>query len=83
VVSQNSPLTFTSNQKIKNMTNIELLKLIRQKIDDVRKECDDLLDSVIEDNNYDSVFDTINHIACERLYSISSDISEEINTIEI
>jgi hypothetical protein len=34
------------------MTNIELLKLIRQKIDDVRKECDDLLDSVIEDVFY-------------------------------
>jgi hypothetical protein len=65
------------------MTNIELLKLIRQKIDDVRSECDDLLDSVIEDNNYDLVFDTINHLVCERLESILSDVSEEIDTIEI
>jgi hypothetical protein len=67
------------------MTNIELLELISKKIDDVRDEINDLSLSVIEDDNYDLVFDTIVEIVCdlEGTSSTAMMISEEINTIEI
>ena len=67
------------------MTNIELLELISKKIDDVRDEINDLALSIIEDDNYDLMYDTIVEIICD-LENTSSNamiISEEIDTIEI
>lgn len=67
------------------MTNIELLKLISKKIDDVRDEINDLMISIVEDDNYDLMYDTIVEIVCdlEGTSSTAIMISEEINTIEI
>ena len=73
------------NQKIKNMTNIELLELIASKIDAVRDEINDLSLTVVEDENYDLVFDTIVSITTdlENTSSTAIMLSEEIDTIEI
>ena len=67
------------------MTNIELLELISKKIDDVRDEINDLSLLIVEDDNYDLMYDTIVEIVCD-LENTSSNammISEEIDTIEI
>jgi hypothetical protein len=67
------------------MTNIELLELIASKIDVVRDEINDLSLKVIEDKNYDLVFDTIVSMTTD-LENTSSTvlmIAEEIDTIEI
>ena len=67
------------------MTNIELLELIASKIDAVRDEINDLLLTVVEDENYDLVFDTIVSITTdlENTSSTAIMLSEEIDTIEI
>jgi hypothetical protein len=54
------------------MTNIELLKLILSKIEKVRDEINDL--DVVEDENYDLIFDTL----CTRL---ESDLCNAIDTV--
>ena len=67
------------------MTNIELLELIASKIDAVRDEINDLSLKVVEDDNYDLVFDTIVSITTdlENTSSIALILAEEIDTIEI
>jgi len=67
------------------MTNIELLELIASKIDAVRDEINDLSLTVVEDENYDLVFDTIVSITTdlENTSSTAIILSEEIDTIEI
>jgi hypothetical protein len=73
------------NQKDKIMTNIELLELIASKIDAVRDEVNDLTLKVVEDENYDLVFDTIVSMTSD-LEQVSSDarvLADEIDTIEI
>jgi len=67
------------------MTNIELLELISKKIDDVRDEINDLSLSIVEDDNYDLMYDTIVEIVCdlEGTSSKAMMIFEEIDTIEI
>jgi len=67
------------------MTNIELLELIASKIDAVRDEINDLSLTVVEDENYDLVFDTIVSITTdlENTSSTAIMLSEEIDTIEI
>jgi hypothetical protein len=67
------------------MTNIELLELIASKIDAVRDEINDLSLKVVEDDNYDLVFDTIVSITTdlENTSSTALILAEEIDTIEI
>jgi hypothetical protein len=67
------------------MTNIELLELIASKIDAVRDEVNDLSLKVVEDENYDLVFDTIIDMTTdlEGVSSTATMIAEEIDTIEI
>jgi hypothetical protein len=67
------------------MTNIELLELIASKIDAVRDQINDLSLQVVEDDNYDLVFDTIIDITTdlEGVSSTATMIAEEIDTIEI
>jgi len=67
------------------MTNIELLELIASKIDAVRDEINDLSLKVVEDDNYDLVFDTIVSITTdlENTSSTALMLAEEIDTIEI
>jgi hypothetical protein len=67
------------------MTNIELLELIASKIDAVRDEVNDLSLKVVEDENYDLVFDTIVDMTSdlEGVSSTATMIAEEIDTIEI
>jgi hypothetical protein len=67
------------------MTNIELLELIASKIDAVRDEINDLSLKVVEDENYDLVFDTIVSITTdlENTSSTALMVAEEIDTIEI
>jgi hypothetical protein len=67
------------------MTNIELLELIASKIDAVRDEVNDLSLKVVEDENYDLVFDTIIDMTSdlEGTSSTATMIAEEIDTIEI
>lgn len=67
------------------MTNIELLELIASKIDAVRDEVNDLTLKVVEDENYDLVFDNIVRMITD-LEQVSSDarvLADEIDTIEI
>ena len=67
------------------MTNIELLELIASKIDAVRDEVNNLTLKVVEDENYDLVFDTIVSMTSD-LEQVSSDarvLADEIDTIEI
>jgi hypothetical protein len=67
------------------MTNIELLELIASKIDAVRDQINDLSLQVVEDDNYDLVFDTIIDMTSdlEGTSSTATMIAEEIDTIEI
>ena len=67
------------------MTNIELLELIASKIDAVRDEINDLSLKVVEDDNYDLVFDTIVSITTDldNTSSTALILAEEIDTIEI
>jgi hypothetical protein len=62
------------NQKNIIMTNIELLKLILSKIENVRDEINDLTTEVVADENYDLIFDTL----CTRL---ESDLCNAIDTV--
>jgi len=67
------------------MTNIELLELIASKIDAVRNEINYLPLKIVEDDNYDLVFDTIVSITTdlENTSSTALILAEEIDTIEI
>jgi hypothetical protein len=67
------------------MTNIELLELIASKIDAVRDEINDLSLKVVEDDNYDLVFDTIVSMTTDldNTSSTALMLAEEIDTIEI
>ncbi len=67
------------------MTNIELLELIASKIDAVRDEVNELSLSVVEDENWTRVFDSISRMTTD-LEQVSSDarvLADEIDTIEI
>jgi hypothetical protein len=67
------------------MTNIELLELIASKIDAVRDEVNNLTLKVVEDENYDLVFDSIVRMTTD-LEQVSSDarvLADEIDTTEI
>jgi hypothetical protein len=56
------------------MTNIELLKSILSKIENVRDEINDLTTEVVVDKNYDLIFDTL----CTKL---ESDLCSAIDTV--
>ena len=57
------------------MTNIELLQFIKNKIENVRDEINDLSLNVVEDQNYDLIFDTLS-------IELESDLCNVIDTIE-
>jgi hypothetical protein len=56
------------------MTNIELLNLILSKIENVRNEINDLTTDVVEDENYDLIFDTL-------VTELESDLCNAIDTV--
>ena len=56
------------------MNNIELLQLIKDKIEKVRDEINDL--NVVEDENYDLIFDTL-------ATNLESDLCNAIDTVEL
>jgi hypothetical protein len=67
------------------MTNIELLELIASKIDAVRNKINDLTLKVVDDENYDLVFDSIVRMTTD-LEQVSDEarvLADEIDTIEI
>jgi hypothetical protein len=58
------------------MTNVELLQLIKSKIENVRNEINDLSLNIVEDQNYDLIFDTLST-------ELESDLCNAIDTINL
>ena len=58
------------------MINIELLQLIKSKIENVRDEINDLTTEVVADQNYDLIFDTL-------VTDLESDLCAAIDTVSL
>ena len=69
-------IIFTSQLIINIMTNVELLQLIKSKIENVRNEINDLSLNIVEDQNYDLISDTLST-------ELESDLCNAIDTINL
>ena len=58
------------------MTNQQLLELIKRKIENVRHEIIDLTILIVEDDNYDLIYDTL-------ATNLESDLCNAIDTVEL
>ena len=58
------------------MTNQQLLELIKRKIENVRHEIIDLTILIVEDDNYDLIYDTL-------ATNLESDLCNAIDTVSL